>query len=226
MATTGDRVRRTRKQLGLTQTELANLSGITQPTISALEKNKSHTSGSLASIAKALGVNALWLETGRGNPQRIEGGADPGQDAQGEMCQHEVFSVSLIDARGSCGGAPRGESHVEEILTISTSLLLRYNAVPAETIALRADGDSMTPFIVHGDILFFDTSILKFTDGGIYLIGTPDGLRVKRVNKRADGRVILRSDSPDKARFPDEEYTSSQAADLTIGGRFLFRIGG
>ncbi len=222
MMTTGDRVKAKRKELGLSQTALGALAGLTQPTISALERNESHTSGSLASIARALHVNALWLETGLGQPDLL--------DASGSAApESDTITIPLLECKGSCGnGRLYGDIDYSPV-SISRTLLRKYHTShtsPNSLIALYADGDSMSPFIVHGDIMFFDTSISDFRDGGIYLIDTPDGLRVKRVNRRADGRVILRSDSPDKVRFPDEEYTQEQAPHLAVKGRFVFRIGG
>lgn len=217
--TLGDRVRIKRKELGLSQTQLATLSGLTQPTISALEQNRSHTTGSLASIAKALDVSALWLETGLGEAVSMTSG-------EASYSEPETCTVALLECKGSCGnGKLYGDVDFSPV-SLSRNIFRKYSVSPSNLIALHADGDSMSPYIVHGDILFFDTSNADFRDGGIYLIDTLDGLRVKRVNRRADGRIILRSDNPDKARFPDEEYSAEQAPSLSVKGRFVFRIGG
>lgn len=214
--TLGQRMKRRRLELNLSQTELAIDSGLTQPTISALEKDRSKSSGSVASIAKVLMVSALWLETGLGDPQATT----PVEVAP------DTYTVPLLDVKGSCGnGRLYGDVDYAPI-AISTHLLKKYHANPANLIALYADGDSMANFIVHCDVLLFDTAVSDFKDGGIYLIDTPDGLRVKRINRRADGRVVLRSDNPDKTRYPDEDYTVEQAPLLAIKGRFVLRIGG
>jgi transcriptional regulator with XRE-family HTH domain len=62
----GTRLKQARKAAQLTQIELAAKSGLKQSTISDLEKGKSSGSTSVAALAQALGVSALWLETGRG----------------------------------------------------------------------------------------------------------------------------------------------------------------
>lgn len=138
----------------------------------------------------------------------------------------DAFQVPLLDCRGSCGnGRLYGDIDTTPI-TISRRLLARCRASHNhKLIAVLADGDSMAPFITHGDIMLFDTSITDFQDGNIYLIDTFDGLRVKRVHRRADGRVILRSDNPDRSRYPDEEYTPDQAATLAVKAKFVLRIG-
>lgn len=62
----GKRIREERIALGMKQLELASKVGIKQPTLSALEKGSSTQTAYIGSFASALGVNALWLETGRG----------------------------------------------------------------------------------------------------------------------------------------------------------------
>lgn len=62
----GDRVRIARKEKQLTQGQLAAKVGIRQPTLSDLENGESTSTTYLATIAAALGVSALWLETGKG----------------------------------------------------------------------------------------------------------------------------------------------------------------
>lgn len=219
ITTTGERVKMRRIELGMSQEKLASLSGLTQPTISALEKNRANTSGSLASIAAALGVSALWLETGLGEmvPPGIVAGVSANDDA---------YVIPLLDARGSCGNGRMYTDVDTSPITISKRLLSRCRTTFAsKLVALYADGDSMAPYISHGDIMIFDTGVTDFQDGFIYLLDTPDGLRVKRVNRRADGNVILRSDSSDRLRYPDEGYTPEHAALLNVKGRFVMRLG-
>lgn len=67
---TGARIKQLRKSLGLTQKQLADKVGIKQPTVADLENGHSAGSAFLASIANVLNVNALWLETGKGDPGR------------------------------------------------------------------------------------------------------------------------------------------------------------
>lgn len=50
----------------MTQRELAEKVGIKQPTLSELENGDSAGSAYLPLIAAALGVNALWLQSGKG----------------------------------------------------------------------------------------------------------------------------------------------------------------
>ncbi|WP_019102553.1 helix-turn-helix domain-containing protein [Chromobacterium haemolyticum] len=66
MTTIGERVRIARARIGWSQGRLASEVGITQPTVSDLERGDSDGTKHIVSIAKALGVRARWLETGEG----------------------------------------------------------------------------------------------------------------------------------------------------------------
>lgn len=64
--TIGERIKAARKDADLSQKELAAKVGIKQPTLSELERGESSSSARLPAIAAALGVSALWLQTGKG----------------------------------------------------------------------------------------------------------------------------------------------------------------
>lgn len=64
----GERIRDARKRAKLTQKQLAVKIGISQGALSELETGASEGTTYVASFASALGVNALWLETGKGLP--------------------------------------------------------------------------------------------------------------------------------------------------------------
>jgi len=61
-----DRIKQARKHAGLTQRELAEVVGVSQPVISQLEKGDNLQSVHLLKIAVACSVNAAWLADGVG----------------------------------------------------------------------------------------------------------------------------------------------------------------
>jgi transcriptional regulator with XRE-family HTH domain len=63
----GSRIKETRKFRGMSQKDLAAKIGIKQPSLSELETGESTGTTYLARIASVLGVNPLWLETGKGS---------------------------------------------------------------------------------------------------------------------------------------------------------------
>lgn len=216
--TTGERVKMRRFELGLSQEKLGQLAGLTQPTISALEKNRAHTSGSFASIAQALQVNAFWLETGLGEMELSIAQVPSDLD---------TVVVPFLPSEGNCGSTCLGAKLDYSPICIWTDLLSKCHVTPVgQLIATYEEGNSMSNFIMTGDILVFNTGARAISDGNVYLIDTPDGPRMKRINRRADGRVVLRNDNQDKGRYPDEEYTAEQAQSLSIKGKLVLRIAG
>lgn len=70
-ATLAERLKWARKRAGLTQQQVADAAGMTQPAYSDLESARSKSSALIASLADALRVSALWLERGVGSPDGV-----------------------------------------------------------------------------------------------------------------------------------------------------------
>lgn len=66
MTTLAERLIAEREKQGLSQPELAAKAKISQSFIGALETGRQQSSGWLPEIAYALGLQAMWLKTGRG----------------------------------------------------------------------------------------------------------------------------------------------------------------
>lgn len=66
MDTMATRLQAERKKRNWTQRDLARKAGVGPTTIASLESGRSHTSRKLVDIARVLGVNPTWLETGKG----------------------------------------------------------------------------------------------------------------------------------------------------------------
>jgi len=67
MKSLADRIKAARKHADLTQRELAQKVGVSQPVISQLEKGENLQSVHLLKIATVCGVRAEWLDTGKGS---------------------------------------------------------------------------------------------------------------------------------------------------------------
>lgn len=61
----GGRIRQRRKELGWSQYDLAQKSGVGQGTISKMERTDQETTTFIVELAEALGVSATWLKTGK-----------------------------------------------------------------------------------------------------------------------------------------------------------------
>lgn len=141
----------------------------------------------------------------------------------------DTGTIDVLYAKGSCGGGRYASEHSDEVreqLVKEPGWFRRYGVKPSNVIAIYADGNSMADFIVDGDIVFFKKGVSDIVSGHIYVIDTPDGWRIKRVHKRSDGTIVLSSDNDNKRRYPDEEYSQEQAANLMFKGSFFYRQGG
>ena len=76
-----DRIKAARKHAHLSQVQLAQAVGMTQTSISDLERGKSRATSFVAQIAGACGVNPLWLAEGRGEMLAERGQANAGPNA-------------------------------------------------------------------------------------------------------------------------------------------------
>lgn len=86
-----------------------------------------------------------------------------------------------------------------------------------------AEGTSMEPALMDGDVLLCDIGQTEIIDGEIYAMDYGGELRVKRVRKRFDGGLLVQSDNV--ARFPPETLDAAQALHIKILGRILWRGG-
>jgi phage repressor protein C with HTH and peptisase S24 domain len=139
----------------------------------------------------------------------------------------EVGRIQYWDAKGSCGGGylnheqlPKGHL-IKEI-----GFFRKYGVKPENAFAVYADGESMAEFIVHGDMVIFDKMLTVPVSGKIFLVDHPQGLRIKRLHRDIDGSWTLKSNNPDKNKFPDERVALDQIDLLKIRGQFIYRQGG
>ncbi len=85
--------------------------------------------------------------------------------------------------------------------------------------AINVTGESMEPALNDGDIIFVDTAKNNYSKDGIYAIYTEDGLLVKRIQKRADGKYDIISDNNVFSNQIIEKY------ELTIYGKVISSFG-
>ena len=231
-STLGRRIAQRREEIGLTQKQLADLAGVSQPTISALEQDKSIATRSVGSIASALKVNALWLQEGLGDPQVRAAGRLLSAHLPEDLSVPRIYAIDIIDSKGSCGGAGSGQTDVTELMRRATpnvkpeSFFKSRNVRAGDVLAIVADGDSMANRILHGDTVLVNVMTTDaFSSGQIYVLKTARGVAIKRVMERMDGTVVLSCDNPDKTRFPDESYTADEFKKVSILGSYLYREG-
>lgn len=189
-------------------------------------KTKMLDGKNLVLAANFLGVNVDWLATGKGE-MRQEAGSRGVYSVVSSDDDDSGIPIKFSDVRGSCGGgAINGDELDRAPLIKEPSWFKRYKIKPKDALAVWADGDSMSEYIVDGDIAIFDISKKTPKSGCIYLVQHPDGTKIKKLRLGFDGSWILESNNPDKRRFPDERIPPDQAELLIVLGEFVYRQGG
>lgn len=133
-----------------------------------------------------------------------------------------------VDVKGSAGPGQLIDNDAEEIVLkvrMDARLLRERAGNDFKRLKMAGvTGDSMLPTLSHGDQVVIDTQINKFIDDAIYAILQDGFLRYKRVQKRLDGNVIVKSDNPS---YGDPEiYTQEEASYFHIVGMVIpFKFG-
>ena len=81
----------------------------------------------------------------------------------------------------------------------------------------------MAPGIRDGDLVLINLALTTLSDGEVYALRYFDQLRLKRLFRRFDGSLILRSDNP---RYEDE-VVPPEYLDGNVGiiGKVVYRSG-
>lgn len=97
----------------------------------------------------------------------------------------------------SAGGGAENYDEQSDFLDFQERLLHKVGITDTKCVeALNIVGDSMEPTLHDGNVVFVDRSRLDINRGGIFIISTPGGLFIKRLQIKADGMIDLISDNP------------------------------
>ncbi|KTC59079.1 LexA family protein [Pseudomonas savastanoi] len=152
-----DRLKAARRHAKLNQAELAVRAGITQTSISDLERGKSKATAHVAKIADVCGVHALWLSDGQGD---MTAALRPIEPSNVEMVEQpsRMYRYPVVSwvAAGSWAEAvepyPSGASDEYEISDYKAK---------GPAFWLTVKGDSMTattaPSVPEGSQILVDT---------------------------------------------------------------------
>lgn len=195
MSDLGTRLKEIRKERGYSQGKLAEIVGVSQGLVGQLENWRNQDTKHIFSFARALGVDAEWLATGRGSsasssaPALIEREQD-----------QDLLAIPILANSGAMGD---GEPMPDEDVVI-TALTVRRDWVKAhlpnvkDPEALRfihGKGDSMYPTFNDGDVLLVDTMVHAAEVDGVYVLDAQSKLFIKRVTRNFDGSHQVSSDN-------------------------------
>ena len=219
MKTFAERLNAAMSAADISQGQLADKVGISQPAIQKMTSGKTSGSRKMVELAHALGVRPEWLSSGVGE-MRIDGNVQ--SEAQPVSETIDVFRVDVLDLKVSAGPGSFMISEFVEVLhaiefTTEHARSLFGNRTQNDVKVMTVDGDSMCPTIQSGDRLFFDVSVRNFKVDGVYAFVFGQHFHVKRLQMQGLQLAVL-SDNP---AYKDWYVTEENQDQLYIMGKAL-----
>jgi phage repressor protein C with HTH and peptisase S24 domain len=90
---------------------------------------------------------------------------------------------------------------------------------PEKLAVVRVVGDSMMPTLLDGDDIMLDLRNVKPSADAIYVIEVAGDVRVKRLQPRIDGSIIIKSDNP---AYETEIISAPDTERLRVLGRAVW----
>lgn len=210
MKTFSDRLNAAMQLANVSQGQLAEAVGISQPAVQKMTSGKTLASKKAVQIAAFLGVRPEWLASGLGD---MKGEGDQPVVYQ-SISDDESFRVEVLDLTVSAGPGTYMLSEAVEVLnaiefTNEHAKLLFGNRHAKDIKVMTVDGDSMYPTITSGDRLFFDVSVREFKTDGIYAFVYGKTFHVKRLQMQGLQLAVL-SDNPNLEKWYISEETQDQ----------------
>ncbi len=164
-------------------------------------------------VAEALGINQLTLATMK-NRAKI-----PYKEIL-EFCAKRKISINWLlfdqvveslqaetdkfasvhyfrDIYASAGGGALNEDEEGEMMYLDEEIVQKLGGIGMvkHIQAINVLGDSMEPTLYTGDVVFINKEYTNALKSGIYVVSTPVGLFIKRLQLHANGTVALVSDN-------------------------------
>ena len=141
---------------------------------------------SLVNLARAARVSVEWLATGQDAPKSEARGAESA----------EYVYLPRNSVRSSVGrGAVQSRQIVDYLAFKTEWLRRRFGVDPKNLMLVEAVSDSMSPTIDEGDLVLSDLRDPRFRHDGIYVLRASGELSIKRIQRRPDGKLIIRNDN-------------------------------
>ena len=225
-------VRGLRKAAKLTQEQLAErldgVQGLKQADLSKIEGGK-HRSAEmhLAPLAAALGVRSSEISSRV--DQMMEGGvvefvgtaAPTFSGVRENETDPSYVHFPLIEgfvAAGAEGYMPDYPEVVKDLKVSKEWVERNLPARPVNIRVLTVQGDSMSPEINSGDVIFIDVGVTQFVTNAIYVMNYSGRPMVKRLQARRDGSVLIKSTNDS---YDAEVVAEAEVHDLYVAGRVI-----
>jgi phage repressor protein C with HTH and peptisase S24 domain len=191
MNTFSERVRSRRKELGLSQKDLADATGLSQTTISDIERGRNDGSREVVALAKVLRVQAQWLAYGL-QPKEL-GMDETGYDNIVQGIRIPVTKTNKVPVVGTAQLGDDGYWAEIDYPTGYGDGFVEFYCRDNNAYAVRCRGSSMMPRIRDGEFVVLETKASPIP-GDDVLVKHMDGrVMVKHYLYERDGMIQLMS---------------------------------
>ena len=154
-------------------------------------------------------TNPEWLLTGEGSMKKSE----------------PVKEGFVVFQRYDLQGGADSNYHIEgeqfvDFVAFKEDWVHHFLHVPQKDLALlTVKGDSMSPSLNDGDMILVDLRASRIEDSAVYVLEFDDALLVKRIQRKLDGSVVIKSDNH---LYEPEVLPKERADALRIVGRVVW----
>lgn len=227
----GERLRKERQRLGMSQTELGAVGGLGKSTVIAYEAGRSYPDARFLAGLAERGVDVAYVVTG--GPPNLA--SDIGHQSYAIEGGRTLIAAGSIGTavveipRFDPGGEERGKPTVHEgvaveTIAVSDAFARAHRLVADRVVMIDVRDSSMSPTLEQGDQVIVDRSVDCVVEDGVYAIHHAGSLRIRRLQNRGDGSILVLSDN---ASYRPEVVGASEIAQhLVVIGRVLpFKFG-
>lgn len=207
---------------GISQSKLAELLGFPSYKIRDIESGKVKMSPDIArGLEEKFHFSFTWVMSGVG-PKRKTGQIEEAEGAPYRSGE-EFVHVPRYEIEASAGGGCVVQSEqVVDYLAFKQEWLKTHLGLSAANLAvISVLGDSMEPYLFNGDLIMIDTHVSKIESDAIYVLQVDGALLVKRIQKKMDGTVIVKSDNE---HYEPEVFRGDSIDRIRVVGRMVRRL--
>lgn len=215
----------------MNQTELGSIGGLGKSTVIAYESGRSYPDARFLALLASRGVDSGYVVSG--DRRRVV--SDIGHQAyaiaagQAPTAGHSIRSGVVEIPRFDQGIPERDKPIVDEgvaveAIAVSEAFARARGLVADRVVMIDVRDSSMSPTLEQGDQVIVDRSVERATEDGVYAVHHAGSLRIKRLQIRGDGSVLVLSDN---TRYQPEIVNAADIAQhLVVIGRVLpFKFG-
>ena len=231
-----ERIKSVRSELSDNQKDFASKLGVGFSTFQKYEMGMSIPGGEAIRGFVKLGINANWLLTGEGemllsDSQTSSSAIRVTEPATGYMVDKSPFMPPIphpgfvfvprfeVAASMGNGSVIHSEQIVDYLAFREDWVRKELGANPNNLILISSVGDSMEPTLKTNDLLLIDRGLADVRHDAIYAFALNGELRVKRMQFKMNGTMVVRSDNP---QYEPEVISATDTDTLRIIGRVVW----